>query len=72
MDRGAWWATVHNVTQSQTRLKQLSRHTAGKKYGWREVCVFKANGTADGLDVLSDGIKNSQVHLENSGLTGLA
>ena len=24
MDRGAWWATVHGVTQSQTRLKQLS------------------------------------------------
>jgi len=24
MDRGAWWAAVHGVTQSQTRLKQLS------------------------------------------------
>ena len=24
MDRGAWWATVHTVTKSQTRLKQLS------------------------------------------------
>ena len=24
MDRGAWWAAVHRVTQSQTRLKQLS------------------------------------------------
>ena len=24
MDRGAWWATVHRVAQSQTRLKQLS------------------------------------------------
>ena len=24
MDRGAWWATVHRVTQSQTWLKQLS------------------------------------------------
>ena len=23
-DRGAWWATVHSVTQSQARLKQLS------------------------------------------------
>jgi len=21
VDRGAWWATVHGVTQSQTRLK---------------------------------------------------
>ena len=26
MDRGAWWATVHGVTQSRTRLKQLSMH----------------------------------------------
>ena len=27
MDRGAWWATVHRVTQSWTRLKQLHTHT---------------------------------------------
>ena len=26
MDRGAWWATIHGVTQSQTRL---STHTPG-------------------------------------------
>ena len=26
MDRGAWWATVHRVAKSQTRLKQLSTH----------------------------------------------
>ena len=26
MDRGAWWATVHSVAQSWTRLKQLSTH----------------------------------------------
>ena len=25
MDRGAWWATVHGVSKSQKRLKQLSR-----------------------------------------------
>ena len=31
-DRGAWWATVHGVARSRTRLKQLSvcaRYTAG-------------------------------------------
>ena len=27
MDRGAWWATVHGVTKSLTRLKQLGTHT---------------------------------------------
>ena len=27
MDTGAWWATVHRVTKSQTQLKQLSMCT---------------------------------------------
>ena len=27
MERGAWRATVHGVTESQTRLKLLSTHT---------------------------------------------
>ena len=27
MDRGAWWATVHRGTKSQTKLKWLSMHT---------------------------------------------
>ena len=27
MDRGAWWATVHRVTKSQTGLKWLNTHT---------------------------------------------
>ena len=26
MDRGAWWAAVHGVPKSRTRLKQLSTH----------------------------------------------
>ena len=29
MDRGAWWATVHGVTKSQTRLKRLSIYGNG-------------------------------------------
>ena len=24
MDRGAWWATVHGVAKTQTRLKRMS------------------------------------------------
>ena len=33
MDRGAWWAAVSGVTQSQTRLKRLgsSSSSSGKK-----------------------------------------
>ena len=27
MDGGAWWATVHGVTKTQTWLKQLSMNT---------------------------------------------
>ena len=30
-DKGAWWATVYRVPQSQTRLKRLSMHTRTKK-----------------------------------------
>ena len=26
MDRGAWWATVHSIARSGTRLKQLRVH----------------------------------------------
>ena len=33
MDRGAWWATGHRVTQSWTQLKQLS--TAHEEYNQR-------------------------------------
>ena len=27
MDRGAWWAVVHGVAQSQTQLNRLSTHS---------------------------------------------
>ena len=33
MDRGAWWATVHEIAKSQTRLKRLSTHA-------RTPCVY--------------------------------
>ena len=31
MDRGAWWATVHRVAKSRTRLKRLSTHSCRVK-----------------------------------------
>ena len=34
VDRGAWWAAVYGVTQSWTRLKQLSMHA----------CIGEGNG----------------------------
>ena len=30
MDRGAWWAAVHRVAQSLTRLKQLSSSSSSR------------------------------------------
>ena len=36
VDRGAWWAAVHGVTQSRTRLKQLSMHA----------CIGEGNGNS--------------------------
>ena len=31
VDRGVWWAIVHGVAKSWTRLKQFSTHTATQK-----------------------------------------
>ena len=38
MDRGAWWARVHGVTQSQTQLKQPSTHLRGYPVVSQEAC----------------------------------
>ena len=34
MDRGSWWAAVHGVAQSRTRLKRFSMHA----------CIGEGNG----------------------------
>ena len=34
VDRGAWWAAVHGVTQSQTQLRQLGMYA----------CIGEGNG----------------------------
>ena len=43
-DREAWWATVHGVARSRTRLKQLSmcaRSTVGLRYCVHFCCTAK-------------------------------
>ena len=35
MDGGAWWAIVHRVTKSRTRLNQLSIHECTHAYTHR-------------------------------------
>ena len=37
MDRGAWWASVHGVTKSQTRPKRLSMHARTVLYPQSQV-----------------------------------
>ena len=43
-DRGAPWATVHGVTQSQTRLKQLSMHRHDDTVVFKTMAVTVAVG----------------------------
>ena len=40
MNRGAWWATVHRVTKSQTQIKWLSMH---KELTHRAPTVMRTN-----------------------------
>ena len=48
VDRGAWWAAVHRVTQSGTGVKQLNMHA----------CIGEGNGNplqCSCLENLRDG-----------------
>ena len=40
MDRAGWWAMVHRVTKSQTRLKQLSRAQHTRMYVYVHLTHF--------------------------------
>ena len=68
MDRGAWWATIHRVAKSQTRLKQLSTHarpSQGNSQWWLSKALVLQTGhfhptwgSSDGtfcLDLLLSG-----------------
>ena len=40
MDRGAWWATIHGVTKSRTRLSDFtSLHYTVLTSWWPDACV---------------------------------
>ena len=58
MDRGAWWAVIHRVTKSQTRLKRCSAHNCNRGLEVNLVCqkkIFRKNLKLD----LRDGQKPS-------------
>ena len=44
-DRGAWWAAVYGVSQSQTRLKQLSSSSSSSNGLYNECLFFTVQGT---------------------------
>ena len=49
MDRGAWWATVHRVTKSQSQLKWLDTHA--RMYSWLLSWCVSQNPALGSLDV---------------------
>ena len=56
VDRGAWWATMHGVTKSQTQLKQLSSSSSTYK-GFPGGSVVKNLPVMQETQVLSLGWK---------------
>ena len=63
MDRGTWWATIHRVTKSRTRLKQLSTHACGKP-----TIILKTSKGKDQVFILYELHWNSQ----NTGVGSLS
>ena len=56
VDRGALWAAVHRVAQSQTRLKQLSMHALEKEMATHSsVLAWRIPGTEEPGGLLSIG-----------------
>ena len=50
IERGAWWATVHRVAQSWTRLKRFSTHACTSLHTCsRRVCEYFQRRTRPGI-----------------------
>ena len=48
-NRGAWWAAVYGVAQSQTRLKRLSSSRLQERINTVFTCTGKPGGSCDSL-----------------------
>ena len=57
MDRGAWWAIVHGVSQSQTRLKRLSSNSSEDLDTWK----LKASNSLLFLLIFSSGFLSWEI-----------
>ena len=42
-DRGAWWAAVYGVAESQTRLKRLSSSSRHTSVGEKKIMLIRIN-----------------------------
>ena len=43
MDRGAWWAAVHRVAKTQTRLKRSGTHSTRATVSQEEMQVHQVD-----------------------------
>ena len=58
-DGGAWWAAISGVSQSQTRLKQLSSSSSSSSRGWG--CKIPILITSWRLNLISSIKQNKRV-----------
>ena len=66
VDRGAWWAAVHGVSQSQTQLKQLSMHACigeGNGNPLQYSCLENPGDRGAGW-AANDGVTKSRIQLK--------
>ena len=64
VDRGAWWAAVHRVAQSRTRLKQLSMHACIGEGNGNPVQYSCLENPRNGGAWLADGVAQSRTRLK--------
>ena len=60
MDRAAWWATVHGVAKSQTRLKRLSTSVSQSVQSLSHVGLFATPWTVAHQAALSVGFSRQE------------
>ena len=52
MDEGAWWAMVHGVAKSRTRLKRLSMHTRPIQCTFIFTVLVPTSESVTGIDIV--------------------
>ena len=63
MDRGAWWATVHGVSKSQTRLSNCLLFFGPAEYLLNQKLGLRPPQTVKNPDELLLGIKSTETNI---------